>query len=112
MLHHRLRELREFNGLTQNKIAEVLGVSRVAYGLHESGKRQMSYESLCTLADLYGVTLDYLMGREAPDMILLNDAEKDMIFKYRELDERGKQTIRDMLDMEHQKKDQYNSESK
>lgn len=112
MLHHRLRELREFHGWTQNKIAEALGVSRVAYGLHEQGKRQMSYESLCTLADLYEVTLDYLLGREAPDMLLLYDTEKEIISKYRELDERGQQTIRDMLDMEHQKKDQYNSNSK
>ena len=105
MLHNRLRELREFHGWTQSKIAETLGVSRVAYGLHESGKRQMSYESLCTLADLYEVTLDYLLGREAPDMILLDDREKAMISKFRELDKRGQQTIQGIIDIEHARKE-------
>jgi transcriptional regulator with XRE-family HTH domain len=100
VLHLKLRELREFNKYTQAEVAERLGVSRVAYGLHERGERQMSYEALSTIADLYKVSTDYLLGREATDMTILNDSEKQMIAKFRGLDVRGQETVQVLIDYE------------
>lgn len=59
-----LKELRAEKGLTQAKVAEVLKVSRIVYNRYENETREIPIEVLCELADFYGVTLDYLCGRE------------------------------------------------
>lgn len=59
----RLKELRLEKGMTQQNVANVLGMSQQVYTRYETGKTEMSYKSLITLADLYDVTLDYLLER-------------------------------------------------
>lgn len=54
----RLRECRFRQGLSQEKVAELLGVSRQAATKWESGKSLPSSENLLALASLYGVSLD------------------------------------------------------
>ena len=62
----RLRELREAKGITQKKLAEVLGVSPRMVSFYESGAHFLSDEDqLCKLADYFDVTTDYLLGRSA-----------------------------------------------
>lgn len=63
MLQDRLRELRTQKHLTQEQVADKLGITRPAYTAYEAGKRQPDYSSLRQLADLYGVTTDYLLGQ-------------------------------------------------
>jgi len=50
-------------GLTQAKFAEILGVSQQAVGLWERGKNMPSKELLVRIADYFGVTVDYMVGR-------------------------------------------------
>lgn len=102
MLGGRLRDLRLAAGKTQQDIADVLNISRSAYALYETGKRQLSYESLLTLADCYGVSLDYLFGRtEVRERLDAFSAEERRILRqYRCLDRRGRETIRTLLDFE------------
>lgn len=59
----RLKDLREDNELTQNKLAEYLHVKQNTYSQYENGQRQVPLDILCKLADFYNVTLDYLVGR-------------------------------------------------
>ena len=59
----KVRELRIRAGKTQKEIADYLNISRSTYTLYESAKRQMSNETLCALAEYYGVSTDYLLGR-------------------------------------------------
>ncbi len=59
----RLKDLREDNELTQNKLAEYLHVKQNTYSQYENGQRQVPLDILCKLADFYDVTLDYLVGR-------------------------------------------------
>jgi transcriptional regulator with XRE-family HTH domain len=101
MFNIRLRELREFKKLTQADVAEILQITREAYAMYESNKRQMNYESLCILADFFGVTTDYMLGRNVQDLVLLSETEKKMISKYRIIDERGQENIRSTLDTEY-----------
>ena len=54
----RLRECRFRQGLSQEKVAELLGVSRQAVTKWESGKSLPSSENMLALASLYGVSLD------------------------------------------------------
>lgn len=60
----RLKELRLKKGLTQQQIADEIGVNRGSYSNWEKGKREPSYENLVKLADLLEVSLDSLFGRE------------------------------------------------
>ncbi|HEY8435897.1 MAG TPA: XRE family transcriptional regulator [Haloplasmataceae bacterium] len=62
-LHERLVNLRKMHGYTQQKVAEALGISRGAYGNYETGKREPDTETLSALAELYGVSVDFLLGR-------------------------------------------------
>lgn len=58
----RLKELREEFGLSQQVVADKIGVSDTAYQNYEYGKRDIPGNVLESLADLYGTSIDYLLG--------------------------------------------------
>lgn len=62
-VYRRLRDLREDNDLKQRQLAEVLHVSQTTYSRYESGAIDIPSDALIKLADFYGVTTDYLLGR-------------------------------------------------
>ena len=59
----RLRELREGRGLTQAAVGDQLLCDQSLYSKYERGERSLPLELAAKLADYYGVTLDYLVGR-------------------------------------------------
>ena len=59
----RLRDLREDHDKTQQQIADVLGTSQTMYARYERGANELPLRHLLTLADYYGVSVDYLLGR-------------------------------------------------
>lgn len=59
----RLRDLREDHDKTQQDIADVLGTSQTMYARYERGANELPLRHLLTLADYYGVSADYLLGR-------------------------------------------------
>ena len=59
----RLSSLRKEHGLSMKALGETIGVSDEAIRLMEKAKRSPSFEVLCALADLFDVSLDYLVGR-------------------------------------------------
>ena len=61
-----LTENRKKAGLTQKQVAEHIGISAQAVSKWENGQSEPDIQSLCTLADLYGVSLDALVGRAVP----------------------------------------------
>ena len=63
MLYVRLRELRENAGKSKADIAKLLGTAWYQYQKYESGVQELPMHHFITLADFYGVTLDYLAGR-------------------------------------------------
>ena len=62
MLTTRLREMREAQGYTKKQVGEYLNMTPEGYGHYESGKRNPTPDTIGTLASLYGVTSDYLLG--------------------------------------------------
>jgi len=62
----RLYELREGAGLTQAQVADKLGISHRAYAFWEREPTAVRAEQLATLAELFGVTADFLIGRQPP----------------------------------------------
>ncbi len=63
-MSYRFRELRERAGLTTAELARQIGVSQAAVSQWDTGKKFPSSETLCKLADLYCVSVDYLLCRE------------------------------------------------
>lgn len=63
MFGNRLTELRKQRKLTQNDMAKLLGVARTTYSSYEQGRRTPDVEIQNKIADYFGVTLDYLHGR-------------------------------------------------
>lgn len=64
MFCKRLRELRVEKNLTQKQLANELGATNQNICDWESGKSETSFEMLCKIADFFGVSTDYLLGRE------------------------------------------------
>ena len=62
-MYLRLRELREDRDKSQTAMAAVLGCSQQTYSRYENEKVQMTYATLDRLADYFGVSVDYLLGR-------------------------------------------------
>lgn len=63
ILAERLRSLRKEKHLRQEDVAAQLGLSTNGYQRYELGTREPVASVLCALADLYDVSLDYLVGR-------------------------------------------------
>lgn len=63
MYQHRLRDLREDRDLKQRDIAELLQVHQSTYSDYELGELNIPVAALHKLADYYGVSVDYLLGR-------------------------------------------------
>lgn len=63
MVFERIRELREDNDFNQEKLAEVLGIRQTTYSKYELGRINIPIDMLIKIADFYGVSLDYLVGR-------------------------------------------------
>lgn len=55
-----LKELRLKKGVSQQVVADYLGITNQAYSLYELGKRQADYETQLKLAEYFDVPLDYL----------------------------------------------------
>jgi transcriptional regulator with XRE-family HTH domain len=63
IMGQRLRELRTERKLPQRELAGVLNVTLRHYQRVEHGEINLPVLTLCALADYYGVTTDYLLGR-------------------------------------------------
>ncbi len=60
-MNNRLRELREDNDLTQQKLAEKLGITQRKYSYIETGTQQLTDDILIKLSAFYGVSTDYIL---------------------------------------------------
>ena len=60
--NERIREIREDNSLTQQKVADLLHVGQRTYADYESGKTRIPVDSLLILARYFNVSVDYIGG--------------------------------------------------
>ena len=58
----RLYDLRVDNDLKQEDVANILKITKQAYGMYENKKRGLPIESLITLCKFYNVSSDYILG--------------------------------------------------
>lgn len=78
----RLRQLRNDKHLTQAQVAERVGVTASMVSSYETDIRLPSFEVMIRLADLFGVTVDYLLCRQDKrfvDISALSDEEAAIV---------------------------------
>ena len=63
MYFPRIEDLRTDSDKTQIEIAEYLNLNREVYRRYEKGTRELPVWALIKLADLYGTSTDYILGR-------------------------------------------------
>ena len=61
---NRIKELRVEKKITQSQLAKILGVNQTAVGKYERGDLEPNIQILNNLADFFGVSIDYILGRE------------------------------------------------
>lgn len=62
-VYRRLRDLREDADLTQETVGKAINVPQRTYSYYETGGRMIPPEVLCALAELYHVSVDYILER-------------------------------------------------
>ena len=63
MYENKIRDLREDRDLTQKELARLLKIHQTTYSDYELGRLNVPVYVLHQLADFYGVSVDYLLGR-------------------------------------------------
>ena len=63
MIYQRVRDLREDHDWNQEYVAEKIGITQTTYSKYELGKVNIPLDMMIKLADLYYVSVDYLIGR-------------------------------------------------
>lgn len=65
MIFENIRNLREDHNKKQQELADYLNIKQTTYSKYELGKINIPIEVFIKLADYYGVTIDYIVGRNA-----------------------------------------------
>lgn len=60
----RMKELRKEQKMTQEELAEKLGISRSAVGMYEQGRREPDFEMLDLAAYIFDVSIGYMVGNK------------------------------------------------
>ncbi|MDR4436092.1 MULTISPECIES: helix-turn-helix domain-containing protein [Bacillus subtilis group] len=89
MFNKKLITLRKSKKLTQEEMANKIGVHRGTYANYERGHRQPDYDTLKKIADFFEVTIDYLLDQESEPIIreektpyiALNDPDLQIAFR-------------------------------
>ena len=107
--------IRESKGYSKKTVSEMTGIPYTTYIKYESGERKdVSMDAIVKLADFYGVSTDYLLGRpnakpptdpveEFTNRVQLQEQEQIILKKWLTLDEKKRQAVFDfMVDIVHE----------
>lgn len=87
------KEARQRRGITQREAADAASIALGTLRRWEQGVNEPDVESLVTLADLYGVSVDELLGVPGGVDGLLAEDEQHLLDLYRSTDDRGRLAI-------------------
>ncbi|MBP3962409.1 helix-turn-helix domain-containing protein [Paenibacillus lignilyticus] len=75
----RIAKLRDDRGWTQEQTAGLLGISRAALSHYEKNRREPDTETLSKFADLFKVSVDFLVGRTNVPHITLDEPVREFV---------------------------------
>lgn len=102
----RLKTLRKTTGLSMKEFGSYFGLAESTISLYENGKRQPDNDTILRFADYFGVSVDYLLGREekTPSDGNLSEGEKMLLDLFNRVPEEKQelllQLIRTALEMQ------------
>ena len=91
------KEIRTRRNLSQQQVANHIGCSAVAYSRYENRIRQPSIETLLSVADLFDVTVDFLLGRQNVENSTLSKDEIELVNAARNADDRAREDALQIL---------------
>ena len=95
----KLKALRHEKNMTQEYVAERMNVARSTIAGYETKNRQPSHEKLSAFANLFHVTIDYLLDDEEPSYISIDESRtmpddaKELLKRFRRLSIRSKKDL-------------------
>ena len=100
----RLKTLRAEHNMTQKELGRRMNLSRATIGGYETKSRQPSHEKLASMADIFGVSVDYLIdGEETLTPVSLSQHERIIDEKflrlYSQLTLKSKESALDYLEL-------------
>lgn len=114
---NRLKQLREEKKLFQSDLAKHLGVSITAITYYENEKRDMSPDTIIKLANYFGVSTDYLLGKSDirnPEKIKLDEMEIAFASGIKGLNKENQEIAKNIIEglLAKQKNEESNNEGK
>ena len=102
MFENRLQKIREEHGLTVRQTAEALRLPYTTYNNYEKNSREPSGALLCSIADFFGVSIDFLLGRASanPKQVILPKETRMLLEQWEKLDAHGKKLVSMILEAE------------
>lgn len=95
-----LKLLRQEYGISQQRLAEAIGISQPSINKYENHNIEPEIEILKRMADYFNTSIDFIVGHtdirrkiEHTDVFHLNQFETEVITRFRSLDEEEKQCI-------------------
>ena len=101
---NRLSQLRSEREITQQVLADAIGVTKSLISMSERGKRMPSYEVQEALADFFNVDVDYLIGRSDRTTVVMtaensNPQRRFLMDKIAKADDRKLNRIRKLMEI-------------
>ena len=101
-----LKKLRMEKGISQQALAEKIGISQQSINKYENHKIEPDISTLIAMANYFDTTVDYLVGRTDETGNPTETSPTDVLFeKYRLLDDKEKNCINIIVDTFHKEKD-------
>ncbi|MBO7747821.1 helix-turn-helix transcriptional regulator [Paenibacillus sp. MWE-103] len=83
---NRISKLRDDRGWTQEQTAGMMGISRAALSHYEKNRREPDTETLSKFADLFKVSVDYLVGRTNTPHQILDEPVREFVDEIDQVD--------------------------
>jgi len=97
----RLKELRKKRSLSQNELADAIGVHFTQVSRYERGETKPNAEAMTKLAQALDTTVDYLMNGTSNDIVNNAGLDKEIISRFKqlkELDKEDRKTVLSLMD--------------
>ena len=97
----KFKSIRTQKGFTQLEMAEFLDCSQQTINVWESGQHTPKITMLVKIADSFGVSVDWLLGRKEPIKVIkeIPQEDKPIVILYRKLNTDGKAEAEKMLNL-------------
>lgn len=95
----KLRMVRVESGLSQDEVAKNLGISRDTLSKYETGELEPNVDTLVKLANMYHVSLDYLVGKTNERVSLDNDKPSEFERRFNSLGPEEQRDLEKYMDL-------------